>query len=333
MAYCSALLIDFGTPNPRRAGLHNNVIQLVKKGIARSLSWYTRSIRRSFREIVAALAAHETELKRVRKQLRAQQKTMDRLTAELAIRAQAVADPQRGTLASHDSSVGPKTRAGLGFNESTAVEYDARCDSSWATSNERIIEKSWVFRHFPPVGAGIRVLDLGCAESRAALELASNGYRVTGIDMQPCPFRHPNFDFVLGNLCTSGLAGNSFDVVLALSTIEHIGLGAGGDTGEELPDRAAMREVHRVLKDGGRLLLTVPFGRRAVTPLHRIYDLESLRSLLAGFETEVIEYGVKLDGKTWQCPAAEEDAVLRTHDPTCYSPGAVALIVCRKMVE
>ena len=57
----------------------------------------------------------------------------------------------------------------------------------------------------------------------------------------------------------------NFDAVIAVSTIEHIGLGAYGDPFQEGADARVVKEIHRVLKPGGRLILTTPFaGFRAL---------------------------------------------------------------------
>jgi hypothetical protein len=78
------------------------------------------------------------------------------------------------------------------------------------------------------------------------------------------------------------------------------------------------------------MLLTVPFGRSAVTPQHRIFDSDSLRLLLRRFSIDKLEFAVKLDVRTWRFPAGEEEAAVQSHDAKLYAPGAVATAVCRK---
>jgi hypothetical protein len=56
---------------------------------------------------------------------------------------------------------------------------------------------------------------------------------------------------VRGDLCRIGLASESFDFVLCNHVLEHIA-----------DDRAAMRELFRVLAPGGWAVLTVPFSER-----------------------------------------------------------------------
>src|SRR5437868_2667193 len=44
LATCNALHSAVGTINPRRPGLHNDIIQFAKKVMRRSLTWYTRPL-------------------------------------------------------------------------------------------------------------------------------------------------------------------------------------------------------------------------------------------------------------------------------------------------
>jgi len=81
-------------------------------------------------------------------------------------------------------------------------------------------------------------------------------------------------------------ADGAFDIVTAVSTIEHVGL-SGRYSSDEDPggDRTAMEEIGRVTKSGGTILLTVPYGQPAVfRPWHRVYGAEQLQRLINGFE-------------------------------------------------
>jgi len=81
--------------------------------------------------------------------------------------------------------------------------------------------------------------------------------------------------------------GESFDLVTALDVVEHID-----------DDMGALREMRRVLKPGGMLLLTVPayrflWGRQDEINLHkRRYVAREVRSRLsaAGFEIRRLSY-------------------------------------------
>lgn len=176
--------------------------------------------------------------------------------------------------------------------------------------NERIVEHPWVFMN---IGAAVgRVLDVGCCFSGLPLELAGLGFEVSGIDTQSYPLTHPNFRFVQGDICQSSLPDAYFDRVLAISTIEHIGLGHYGDPIDGSKDQDAMREIHRLMKPQGKMILSVPFGEKKLTPGFRVYDSSSFRELIGLFQIEKMEFFVSDNGR-WR-GATENQAVIRDLD-------------------
>ncbi len=341
----NALWNAVGVVNPRPPGLRNNLIQLVKKLMSRLLSWYTRplhqfhgSVTRSLNEVGGALEhlclnleqALESQNRRISSLEGAQQILFAGVKERLEGAAQRLEAFRKEALFLLDSDKGPKAKHGLRFNDPIMTSYDEKGQPFWWGTHERIVEKGWVFRHLSDLPVNSRILDVGCAESILSIELASSGFRVTGMDVQFHPLGHPNFIFIQGDICRSQLDPASFDAVIALSTIEHIGLGYYGEATGDSGDRTAVEEICRLLKKGGRFLITVPYGKRAVTPLHRIYDERSLQSLLRGFKLKKAEYAIKVDDKTWFSPVPQEEAAEREYDSRNYFPSAVAMIHCVK---
>lgn len=103
------------------------------------------------------------------------------------------------------------------------------------------------------VEAGERVLDVGCGEGWFATELARAGVEVVGIDVAEEPLRRarsrePGLDVRLVDADGMWpLEDASFDAVWAGETIEHV-----------LDTAAWLSEARRVLRPGGRLLLSTP---------------------------------------------------------------------------
>ena len=103
------------------------------------------------------------------------------------------------------------------------------------------------------VRSGEHVLDLGSGEGTFTEWLARIGAAPLGAEVAEAAVRraraaHPELEFRLVPIDGSlPLQDNSFDVVWATEVIEHV-----ADTGRWLS------EVRRVLKPGGRLLLTTP---------------------------------------------------------------------------
>lgn len=197
--------------------------------------------------------------------------------------------------------------------------------------NERIIETPFVIQSLASLPKGSAVLDLGCTESALPLYCAGLGYQVTGFDFREYPYRHPNLKFVSGDLTKLPFEKNSFDAVLAVSTIEHVGIGFYDDPQEvEAADKKAIEEAQRVLKTGGLLTITVPFGRSTTSDHQRVYDLKALKDLLKAFKIEEIRFfkSVNLPEKinTWVETSAEEAVTVDSSKKT----EAVALIRCHK---
>ncbi|MBI4587563.1 MAG: class I SAM-dependent methyltransferase, partial [Candidatus Rokubacteria bacterium] len=161
-------------------------------------------------------------------------------------------------------------------------------------TTERVVEYPFVFQNLERTMSPI--LDIGCCYSRLPIALASSGFRVVGVDVNPYPDRHPNLRAVQGDAALLPFAAGSFGAVLAVSVIEHIGLGHYGDPTGGAGDRAAVGEIARVLRPGGRALITVPFGLALTDDFKRVYDPPRLCDLLAPLHTDRIEYAMSRDG-------------------------------------
>jgi SAM-dependent methyltransferase len=102
---------------------------------------------------------------------------------------------------------------------------------------------------------------------------------------------HPRLRFVRGDITKSTFPNSFFDCVVANSVLEHIGLDSPDyrDPSHLDGDFMAIREIKRILKTDGTLILTLPFGAQHKTTLHggvklRIYNEGRLKRLVEGFE-------------------------------------------------
>lgn len=166
--------------------------------------------------------------------------------------------------------------------------------------SERIVEVPFVHRNLPYPFRG-RLLDVGYRESEIIYETASLGFETWGIDIRPPLAEYPGVRYIEGDIIKYPFTAQSFDVVIALSTVEHIGLTAYGNTAKDAEGNVhALQAIHRILKTGGRLILTVPFGQRGGTDWYRVYDHQALEALLgrAGFAAETEDYWSK-EGVRW----------------------------------
>ena len=154
----------------------------------------------------------------------------------------------------------------------------------------RDAEYDFAYRHI--VGENLRVLDVGGVGSRLPLQLARRGFLVTVLDVRPYPERHPNLTVVQADFLTNSIPDGSFDYVVMISCIEHMGFGGYGDPVCEDADFRAMAQALRILKPDGKLILTFPFcDRYAVQPgFERWYDRARAHRLFEGLQVVDQEY-------------------------------------------
>ena len=163
------------------------------------------------------------------------------------------------------------------------------CESWWYTTRRKLLREAAL----QAVGgkAEARVLDLGC---RAQLQFDDAGtYRVFNLQnsLKMLAFRQIEGDtnLVCSRIEELSLASNSFDAIVA------------GDMLQSVADEmAALREMRRLLKDGGLLCLTVPaysflWGEDDEMRGHqRRYTISGLRRKLntCGFQIQRASYFV-----------------------------------------
>jgi 2-polyprenyl-3-methyl-5-hydroxy-6-metoxy-1,4-benzoquinol methylase len=196
----------------------------------------------------------------------------------------------------------------------TDVAFGDICQS------ERATEYPWVLRNIKIENG--KILDVGCKGTLFPVLLAGMGFEVWGIDLYDIgryKSRHPNFRFIKGDVTTAPLPENYFDLITAISTVEHIGLEDDGDF-------ECMKRLARLLKDEGKVIITIPFGKAAQSePLAlRVYDRERLDKIFKGWKIKRTDFFKELEPGKW-LPAKESD--VRDIDIK-HGPERVRSIVC-----
>lgn len=111
------------------------------------------------------------------------------------------------------------------------------------------------------------VLEIGCGAGDFAARMAAGGpaavvaqdFAPAAIDRAKTRFSQPNLSFEVADIANIRYPTGRFDVVVSCETIEHVP-----------SPQTAVRELTRVLRPGGTLLLTTP-NYMSVTGLHRIF--------------------------------------------------------------
>lgn len=134
------------------------------------------------------------------------------------------------------------------------------------------------------------VLEVGCGEGRGISLLMSNARSFTAVDKIATVIDDLRKRFPAGNFKSmnipplTGLEDNAYDVVFSFQVIEHI-----------QNDALFLKEIHRVLKPGGKAILTTPNRRMSLSrnPWHvREYLPDELAALAAKFFSKVEMKGI-----------------------------------------
>ena len=130
-----------------------------------------------------------------------------------------------------------------------------------------------------------RVLEIGCCEADwvACALKADPTLQITGVDWRDRSY-DSRWTFVRGDVNQVDFEPESFDWVVSISAIEHVGLGHyEKDPVREDGDSEAIRRAVRWLKPGGSLYFDVPYTPEGFTvdgTKHRTYDAAALRERL-----------------------------------------------------
>ncbi len=108
------------------------------------------------------------------------------------------------------------------------------------------------------------ILDLGCGTGEGTSRIYAEGMTVVATDLSPAMVRAAVRRFPVLQGCVADATGlpfgsERFDIVQSLGVLEYIG-----------PYERALREMRRVLKRGGILVLSVPNRHSLFRRLHRL---------------------------------------------------------------
>jgi 2-polyprenyl-3-methyl-5-hydroxy-6-metoxy-1,4-benzoquinol methylase len=159
-------------------------------------------------------------------------------------------------------------------------------DEYSSSTEDRLIfllhQKTYLFA-LDYVGAK-NVLDFGCGDGYGTRMLAERSAVILGIDVDPAAielarkkYSHPSLAFRhIGGLPLP-FESESFDVVLSFQVIEHV---------DDVP--FYLEEIHRILKKGGRFLLTTPNAKSRLLFFQNPWNKHHLREYTPGQLTQVL---------------------------------------------
>jgi glycosyltransferase involved in cell wall biosynthesis/SAM-dependent methyltransferase len=189
-------------------------------------------------------------------------------------------------------------------------------DGYGAGYDERVVEFPWLFTR----DLGGRVLDAGSAlnHPHTLVRLQPRLDELTIVTLAPESEAYPflGVSYLYADLRDLPLRDESQDVVACISTLEHVGMdnsqyGAAADRAGD-PDAEAGRaleDMRRILRPGGTLLVTVPFGQPDDFGWLRVFDAAGLDRIQEAFGSAAEQVDVFVYGRGgWRAASLEEAA-------------------------
>lgn len=215
--------------------------------------------------------------------------------------------------------------------------------------DERIVEYPWVLARLGK--ASRQILDAGSTLNFdwIAASQPLRDKQVTCFTLEPeGTLDRANYSYVYGDLRRTLLQSGSFDTVVCISSLEHVGMdntlfyaeSSSFRESDPAAFRAVLHELRRVLIPGGRLLLTVPYGTYQDLGWLQQFDRALLADAIEAFEGRVeasAYYRHSVEG--WQVTHADacDDCrflyVRSDSDPTLTVATAATAVACLELVR
>lgn len=228
----------------------------------------------------------------------------------------------------------------------TMVELRNLLNLIGVKSGERTVEYNWLLENLRHLKSAEsvnlssltkaadrpRLLDVGCGYSRLDCALHFLGYETYAIDVNEPRYVFAGIQrFKKADITERPFPENFFDVIIAVSTLEHLGIGAFEDPLIEDGDLLAMKQMHGMLRVNGEVLVTGPFSPKPILTWHRFYDPSRLALLKRGFKVVKETYYVNR-GTKWRAVSLDEASTyVESRGPFLFAAGGPNALFCIKL--
>lgn len=248
----------------------------------------------------------------------------------------------------------------LGWHAYRTIFLKRTCQSNQFTENlpenygkwidERVVEYPWLISRIP-IGAGV-IWDAGSALNHGYLLEHSkfSSKRVYISTLSPEPYRHnlPYVSYIYEDIRKTCFRDEFFDFICCISTIEHIGMNntlyysdsLDYDENDTSSYICAIHEFKRTLKYGGRLFLTIPFGRYTNHDWLVVFDSAMIDNIIEEFSpSAVTELIFKYKFPGWKKSDrydSKESSYFDMHQKSKFTqstPIAAESVICLELVK
>lgn len=208
--------------------------------------------------------------------------------------------------------------------EKNGMDFKALPDRYGFRLDERVVEYPWFLSRLPRESGTLldagSVLNFSYVLSHPSLK-AKQVFISTLAPERTCLWKQ-GVSYVYEDLRDSCFRDEYFDWIASLSTIEHIGLDntllytadASKKENQSASYLRAVQEFHRMLKPGGKLYLSVPFGKAVNRDWFQVFDGAMVDEIIRAFgPSHAEEFYFKYEADGWKM--SSRDAA---KDATCF---------------
>jgi len=216
--------------------------------------------------------------------------------------------------------------------------------------DERIVEYPWLLSRLADTGS--QMLDAGSVLNYPfildAPQVKDKRLVIQTLAPESTMTKRKHVSYMFGDLRETLFKDDCFDVIVSISTLEHIGMDNAklytqdAQDNESQPDDCmrVIEEIRRILKPGGRFMMTVPFGKPQDLGWLNQFDNDRLKKLISTFGSELEATTFYKYGSDGWVVSDEDSCVdceyFDVHSATTHAPdlaAAARAVACLEFVK